>query len=257
MLECFKRTAIAFSTTSEVGFVATLSAQISLLVVSTSKPSTWLLTLTSPRMPRLTFTALVDPGDSAILGSQSISSTGMTVSTFTTSSVISVPKSSLFRRTLTRSSTSTTRQRISPDLSQTSKQTARQRAVSRQRVIPLLAISQLNKAATNELEVQAITMVAARTVQARPKVSGNHKINVKVKASLGAMADTNRRIDEEVAKANDRMVMKVSEVVVLKARQLNRLISPFIQTITGRAVFDIVHIRFFSISCNRLEAKPS
>jgi hypothetical protein len=120
--------------------------------------------------------------------------------------------------------------------------------------------SQLNKAATNELEARAITMVAARTVQARPKVRGNHKINVKAKASLGAMADTNRRIDEVAAKAaqaKDRMVMKVSEVVVLKARQLNRLISSFIQTITWRAVFDIVHIRFFSISCNRLEAKSS
>ena len=96
-------------------------------------------------------------------------------------------------------------------------------------MIPLLAISQLNKAATNELEAQAITMVDARTVQARLKVRGNHKINVKVKASLGAMADTNRRIDEAAAKANDRMVMKVSEVVVLKARQLNRLISSLIQ----------------------------
>jgi len=86
--------------------------------------------------------------------------------------------------------------------------------------------------------------------QARLKARDNHKPNVKVKASLVETADSNRQTDEEVAregKVNDRMVTKVSEVVVLKARQLNNLPSPLTFRISGRAVFDIVHIHFFSI----------
>jgi hypothetical protein len=132
--------------------------------------------------------------------------------------------------------------------------------VNRRRVIPLLVINRLNKAATNELGARAIIMVDARMAQARPKARGNYKTNVKAKAFLVATADTTRRTDGvvvRVVKVNGKMVMKVSEVVVPKARRLNSLLSPFIPKITGRPVFDIVHIHFFSISCNRLEAKSS
>jgi hypothetical protein len=157
-------------------------------------------------MLKLTFIVLVDQGVSDILALQSISSTGMTVSTFTTSNVIWAPKFSLFRKTLTRSSTSTTHQRTFPALYRISKQSAQQQAVSRQGAIPLLVINRLNNPATNELEARAIIMVDARMARGRSKARGNHKTNVKAKASLVAPADTNRRTDEVVArvvKAND------------------------------------------------------
>jgi hypothetical protein len=49
----------------------------------------------------------------------------------------------------------------------------------------------------------------------------------------------NRRTDEAVgkgAKAKDRTALKVSEVVVLKAHQLNSIRSPFTFRIKGRGV---------------------
>jgi hypothetical protein len=125
-------------------------------------------------------------------------------------------------------------------------------------VTHLLVTNRPNKAGTNELGARATTIVDARMAQAQTKARDNHKINAKVRASLGAMADLNKPTDEVVvvraAKANGKTVMKVREVAVPKAHQLNSL-SLFKLRTTGRLVFVIVHIHFISISCDRLEAK--
>jgi hypothetical protein len=95
-------------------------------------------------------------------------------------------------------------------------------------VTHLLVINRLNKPEINERGARATTIPDARMVQAQVRARGNPKINAKVQASLGVMGDLNKQTDEVVgakaAKSKDRTVMKVREVVVHKAHQLNSLL---------------------------------
>ena len=128
-----------------------------------------------------------------------------------------------------------THQRTFPALFRTSKQIVQLQAANRRGVNLVtrrLAISHLNNPAIKEVAARALTMVDARMAQSQLKARGSHRTNGKGKASHEAAADMNRRTDEVVVKAvkaNDRMVTKVSEVVVLRARQLNSLLTVHFQ----------------------------
>ena len=122
---------------------------------------------------------------------------------------------------------STIHQKTSPVRFQTSKQTAKHRVVIRRHATLLLVSNHLSKVETNEVAQATIMVVGVKTVLVQIAARDNHKINAKVKVSLGELVDSNRPSDEEVGKAvvvDDKTDMKVREEVVLKAHLLNNLL---------------------------------